>query len=158
MRMVKGGAPGMTAAGMWTAIRDNPDLARPEMPSEVAGYEDIFAAMPPSRGHLKRLARKPATFVDVPKVYRPMSETLRVQLDFHKRVIAELGGSRTIVASDVREIKPKVFIAPCEELDRKETRPVLTDAKLRDHIQARRKMLYHEHQEDWVQNMEAGLL
>lgn len=159
MKMIRGGAPGANAAEMWTAIRDNPHLAAPIMPSEVASTADIHAPMPPSRAHLKRLApRKP--FVEVvPR--QPVSEKAlqsRRQLDFHKRVLAELGGTRTIVGSDVPDVpKAKVYIEPSRELDRREARPK-TNLKLREHVEALRKMLYTEHQEDWVQNMEAGLL
>lgn len=57
MRAIRGGAPGASAADMFTAMRDNPRLAAPTAPAEVEGFADLLRPMPPSRAHLKRLAR-----------------------------------------------------------------------------------------------------
>lgn len=96
MRPIHGAAPGISAADHWTAMRDNPALAMPANPSEAVATGNIHTLMPPSRAHIKRLLRpRPAV---TPAVPRPPREPQRNErLDFHKRVIAALGGSPTIV-------------------------------------------------------------
>lgn len=149
MKMIKGGAPGASLSEMWATIRDNPRLAAPIMPSD-------FAPMPPSRAHLKRLApRKPFVEVVPPTPRTEQHEKNRQIMEFHQHVMAGLGGTRTIVAS-APPVKPRVYIEPTRELDRREHKPV--NHKLRDHVEALRKRVYVDHQEDWIQNMEAGLL
>lgn len=57
MRLIVGGAPGASLAEMHSAMRDHPRLAAPCLPSEVHGFADLLAPMPPSKAHIKRLKR-----------------------------------------------------------------------------------------------------
>lgn len=101
MRLVNGGAPGVSLAEHFTAMRDNPALAQPHNPSEAVATADLHAPMPPSRAHLKRLKRhaQDIPFYETPRNYpepSPATVRLRAQLDTHKRDIQILGGSMTV--------------------------------------------------------------
>lgn len=104
MRLVHGAAQGASLHDHWAAMRDCPKLARPETPSEAVATGDIHTPMPPSKAHLKRLARQRAALVFVEKLrpYPAPSESCilgREQFNFHQRCIAQLGGSSTVKAA-----------------------------------------------------------
>lgn len=81
------------------------DHAKPLTQQDAADLAKVRAPAPPSKAHLKRLARHrdEIKFIETP---RPIAEAnaatlrLRAQLDFHKRVVAQLGGSRVIADVD----------------------------------------------------------
>ena len=54
MRLIRGAAPGASLGENWAYMRDK---GRPTTAGEVAAFADAKAPMPPSRAHLKRLAR-----------------------------------------------------------------------------------------------------
>lgn len=54
MRLIRGAAPGASLGENWAYMRDK---GRPTTAGEVAAFADAKSPMPPSRAHLKRLAR-----------------------------------------------------------------------------------------------------
>lgn len=105
-----------------------PDLT----PAVMCDLVDAREFVKPSRAHLKRLARHAAgtRFVQPLRENREISpETmlLRAQLDFHKKMISELGGSRAIAPSqEIRyDAGRKAFIeyVPCVHQGEHELQP-----------------------------------
>jgi hypothetical protein len=99
MRAVTGGAPGVSLADHWAAMRDNSALNRPANPSEAVATGDVHALMPPSKAHIKRLARRGLGNIPAPRAYPPVAPDRDARLDFHKRLIADLGGDLTVAPS-----------------------------------------------------------
>lgn len=95
MRPIHGAAPGISAADHYTAMRDNAPLARPANPSEAVATDELHVFTPPSKAHIKRIRRNGNGNIPNPRPYPERERDKR--LDFHKMVISQLGGSRTVV-------------------------------------------------------------
>lgn len=93
MRPIRGAAPGVSAADHWSAIRDNSKLARPANPSEAVATGDIHTPMPPSKAHLKRLARAGVGYREPESTYR---KSVPPRIAFHRQLLRELGETMTI--------------------------------------------------------------
>lgn len=104
MRLVQGAAQGASLHDHWSAIRDCPKLARPETPAEAVATGDIHTPMPPSKAHLRRLARHRGSmpFKETLRPYPEPSEASlksREQLKFYHAMIAQLGGNSVVKAA-----------------------------------------------------------
>lgn len=86
------------------------DHAKPYTQQDAADLAAIRADMPPSKAHIKRIARHAAgtVHVDAKRVPTAKQMACRTLTDaqhaFHKRMIADLGGSRTIAATTEGEL------------------------------------------------------
>ncbi len=81
------------------------DTAKPVTQQDAADLAALRAPAPPSKAHLKRLERHASGVRFVQPIVKnreisPETLILRKQNDFHKMMIAEMGGSRTIAPTD----------------------------------------------------------
>ncbi len=79
-------------------MRDN---AKPVTQQDAADLAKVREPQPPSRAHLKRLARGGIGKVSQPRPYGEPSETTKIarqQLDFIKMLDAMAGGTRTVAS------------------------------------------------------------
>jgi hypothetical protein len=79
-------------------LRDN---AKPYTEQDAADLAHVRAPMPPSKAHLKRLARhaQGVRFVQpIPaaKEVTPEVLAMRAQMEFHRLMLSQIGGTRTI--------------------------------------------------------------
>lgn len=86
------------------------DHGKPNTQKEAQALTEARAPMPPSKAHLKRLARHAANvrFVQpVPAAREVTPETLalRKQLEFQKAMLAQMGGTRTVAPDPVSRPK-----------------------------------------------------
>lgn len=125
-------------------------------------FADLHPFDPPTRAMLVRAARgERLGHLPPARMYKaPSAEVLqsRKQLDFHKRVIAQLGGSRTVVAAAETGKIPS-FTREIAAPARTEARP-MTDAEKnrplrRAHIQAMSKLVYTEYEPDMFDVLDA---
>lgn len=125
------------------------DRARPVSQQDAADLEKVRAPMPPSKAHLARIKRHAngVRFMEQERATREYSvdEQQRLKrLDFYNRTIADMGGSRTIQASETFQSRGPTMVdvqaARSREL---EPKPVRDELALLAHKarQARAKQL-----------------
>lgn len=159
---------------VYTYMRDN---AKPVTEQDAADLAKIRAPQPPSKAHLKRLARAGQGYVPEPHRLPERSSPARVRQDWAKAQLAQLGGTRTIASANGKPRGEEVFIyaAGASELSERAARAPRValgsvDAKSgdipksstdkdkslkRDHMLAMGKMLYRDYQPDMFDVIDA---
>lgn len=93
----------LTSAAIAEAVIHCREHGKPETEAQLRHFASLREPMPPSRAHLKRLAKdRSRPYVD-PVVHKPVSArtlVMREQNEWFKRGIAQLGGSRWVDPGD----------------------------------------------------------
>ena len=137
------------------------DHGKPVTQQDAADFIKIREPQPPSRAHLARLKRHALgrRFVDAPFTVPKSAEARQAEIQraFHKRIIADLGGSRTIVPTDAPRSRPLQYIIPARSAemsyDEKLTRKGQHLA--REHIVANGRLMFQDYQPDMFDVLDA---
>jgi hypothetical protein len=111
---------------MVNAYRMLRDHAKPVSEQDAADLVKVRTFTPPSKAHLKRLARhaRAVKFVERARDYAPLGAVAAMQRDFVKEQKAKLGGTRTVASwtPPVWE-KPKPALNQIEPIQKQELWP-----------------------------------
>lgn len=102
------------------------DHAKPVSMQDAADLVKVRTFCPPSKAHLRRLARhaRDVKFVEQARAYAPLSAVAQMQRDFVKEQKAKLGGTRTVRSYEPPAYeKPRPAVNQIEPIQKQELYP-----------------------------------
>lgn len=153
------------------------DVKKPTTPTEAEALDKLHAPQPPSKAHLKRLARAGHGLVPEPRRLPERSSEALLRQEWAKAQWSQLGGTRTIASANGKPRVEQVFLYSAANTELKERAartprvapgPALapatpktgnipkTDTRLKQaHILAMSKLVYSEYEPDMLEVIEA---